>query len=201
MYYFQKITKMVTQFKSFSKYIKKVRPSVLCNLTQNEITFYVNSKDLIKFVTFLKLHTTIKVEQLIDITAVDFPQRKQRFEVLYQFLSVTYNQRITVSISVNESNILDSVVKLFSSAGWYERETWDMFGIFFRNHPDLRRMLTDYGFKGHPLRKDFPVTGYLETFYNDFNKRIMLEKATFAQEYRIYTLSNNYSTRLFIFLI
>ena len=201
MYYFQKITKMVTQFKSFSKYIKKVRPSVLCNLTQNEITFYVNSKDLIKFVTFLKLHTTIKVEQLIDITAVDFPQRKQRFEVLYQFLSVTYNQRITVSISVNEGNILDSVVKLFSSAGWYERETWDMFGIFFRNHPDLRRMLTDYGFKGHPLRKDFPVTGYLETFYNDFNKRIMLEKATFAQEYRIYTLSNNYSTRLFIFLI
>jgi len=192
---------MVTQFKSFSKYIKKVRPSVLCNLTQNEITFYVNSKDLVKFITFLKLHTTIKVEQLIDITAVDFPQRKQRFEVLYQLLSVTYNQRITVSISVNESNILDSVVKLFSSAGWYERETWDMFGIFFRNHPDLRRMLTDYGFKGHPLRKDFPVTGYLETFYNDFNKRIMLEKATFAQEYRIYTLSNNYSTRLFIFLI
>jgi NADH-quinone oxidoreductase subunit C len=108
---------MVLQFKSFSKYIQKIRPSIICNLTQNEITFYVNSKDLIKFITFLKLHTTIKVEQLIDITAVDFPQRKQRFEVLYQFLSVTYNQRITVSISVNESNILDSVVTLFSSAG------------------------------------------------------------------------------------
>lgn len=108
---------MVLQFKSFSKYIQKIRPSIICNIAQNEITFYVNSKDLIKFITFLKLHTTIKVEQLIDITAVDFPQRKQRFEVLYQFLSVTYNQRVTVSISVNESNILDSVVKLFSSAG------------------------------------------------------------------------------------
>jgi NADH-quinone oxidoreductase subunit C len=126
---------------------------------------------------------------------VDFPQRKQRFEVLYQFLSVTYNQRFTLSISVNEGIILDSIVNLFSSAGWYERETWDIFGIFFRNHPDLRRRLTDYGFKGHPLRKDFPVTGYLEVFYNDFNKRIVHEKATFAQEYRIYTLSNNYAPK------
>jgi NADH/F420H2 dehydrogenase subunit C len=186
---------MVNHFNNLSNYIKKVRPSILCDITQNEITFYVNSKDVTKFITFIKRHTTIKVEQLIDITAVDFPQRKQRFEVLYQFLSVTYNQRFTLSISVNEGIILDSIVNLFSSAGWYERETWDIFGIFFRNHPDLRRRLTDYGFKGHPLRKDFPVTGYLEVFYNDFNKRIVHEKATFAQEYRIYTLSNNYAPK------
>ncbi len=186
---------MVNHFNKLSNYIKKVRPSVICNMTQNEITFYANSKDIIKFITFIKRHTTIKVEQLIDITAVDFPQRKQRFEVLYQFLSVKYNQRFTLSISVNETTILDSVTNLFSSASWYERETWDIFGIFFRNHPDLRRRLTDYGFKGHPLRKDFPVTGYLEVFYNDFNKRIVHEKATFAQEYRIYTLSNNYAPK------
>ena len=186
---------MVNHFNKLSNYIKKVRPSVICNMTQNEITFYANSKDIIKFITFIKRHTTIKVEQLIDITAVDFPQRKQRFEVLYQFLSVKYNQRFTLSISVNETTILDSVTNLFSSASWYERETWDIFGIFFRKHPDLRRRLTDYGFKGHPLRKDFPVTGYLEVFYNDFNKRIVHEKATFAQEYRIYTLSNNYAPK------
>lgn len=186
---------MINHFSKLSNYIKKVRPSVLCNITQNEITFYANSKDIIKFITFIKRHTTIKVEQLIDITAVDFAQRKQRFEILYQFLSVKYNQRFTLSVSVNETTILDSVTNLFSSASWYERETWDIFGIFFRNHPDLRRRLTDYGFKGHPLRKDFPVTGYLEVFYNDFNKRIVHEKATFAQEYRIYTLSNNYAPK------
>jgi NADH-quinone oxidoreductase subunit C len=108
---------MVNHFNNLSNYIKKVRPSILCDITQNEITFYVNSKDVTKFITFIKRHTTIKVEQLIDITAVDFPQRKQRFEVLYQFLSVTYNQRFTLSISVNEGIILDSIVNLFSSAG------------------------------------------------------------------------------------
>lgn len=107
---------MINHFSKLSNYIKKVRPSVLCNITQNEITFYVNSKDIIKFITFIKRHTTIKVEQLIDITAVDFAQRKQRFEILYQFLSVKYNQRFTLSVSVNETTILDSVTNLFSSA-------------------------------------------------------------------------------------
>ena len=187
---------MLTKYHNLSNYIKGIRPTILCNITQNEITFYVSSKSLIKFITFIKRHTTIRVEQIIDITAVDFPSRKQRFEILYQFLSVTYNQRFTVAVSVNEGTVINSVANLFSSASWYERETWDIFGIFFRNHPDLRRRLTDYGFKGHPLRKDFPVTGYLETFYNDFNKRIVHEKATFAQEYRRYTLSNNYALKL-----
>jgi NADH-quinone oxidoreductase subunit C len=183
---------MKNQFTSLSEYIIKVRPSTLCSRTNSEITFYTTSKNLIKVITFLKRHTTTKVEQLIDITAVDFPQRKIRFEILYQFLSVTYNQRFTVSICVNEGFIVDSLTSLYSSAGWYERETWDMFGIYFVNHPDLRRRLTDYGFKGHPLRKDFPVTGFLETAYNDFHKRIVYGKVNLAQEYRLFTLSNNY---------
>jgi len=108
---------MLTNFNSISNYIKKVIPSVFCSRTNNEITFHINSKNLIKFLTFLKRHTTTKVEQLLDITAVDFPQRKMRFEVLYQILSVTYNQRFTVSFYVNEGNIVDSVTSLYSSAG------------------------------------------------------------------------------------
>jgi len=114
---------MQNQLISFSKYIQKIRPSTLFSLVNNELTFYINSKNLVKFITFLKRHTTSKAEQLIDITAVDFPQRKMRFEVLYQFLSVTYNQRFTVAISVNEGNMLDSITSLYSSAGCYERET------------------------------------------------------------------------------
>ena len=184
---------MQTEFKTLSNYVKKWVPSILSSRTNSEITFYISSQDLIKFVTFMKRHTTTKVEQLIDITAVDFPQRKMRFEVLYQFLSVIYNTRFTVSISIKEGIRVDSLTSLYSSAGWYERETWDRFGIYFRNHPDLRRRLTDYGFKGHPLRKDFPVTGFTETRYNDFNKRIVYEKVSLGQEYRLFTLSNNYA--------
>lgn len=186
---------MQTKFYNFSKYIQQIIPSVLCSRSNNEVTFYVNHKQLHQFITFIKKHTITKVEQLIDITAVDFPQRKLRFEILYQFLSVTYNQRFTVVVFVNEANRVDSRTSLYSSSGWYERETWDIFGIYFRNHKDLRRRLTDYGFKGHPLRKDFPVTGFTETRYNDFEKRIVFEKVNLAQDYRIFTLSNNYVTK------
>jgi len=122
---------MQTEFKTLSNYVKKRVPSILSSRTNSEITFYISSQDLIKFVTFMKRHTTTKVEQLIDITAVDFPQRKMRFEVLYQFLSVIYNTRFTVSISIKEGIRVDSLTSLYSSAGWYERETWDRFGIYF----------------------------------------------------------------------
>ena len=175
-----------------SNYIKKVIPFTLFSIENNNITFYINSKKLINFVTFIKRHSLTKVEQLIDITAVDFPQRKMRFEVLYQFMSVMYNQRFTVSICINEINTVNSISSLYASAGWYERETWDMFGIYFTNHADLRRILTDYGFKGHPLRKDFPVTGFTETRYNDFNKRIVYEKLNLAQSYRLFVIDVNY---------
>ena len=142
---------------------------------------------------FLKYHTKTLYKQLIDISVVDSIDKKFRFEVFFQFLSMSYNQRLTVTTSVLENIPLESLTKLYPSANWYEREAWDMFGIFFSNHPDLRRMLTDYGFKGHPLRKDFPLSGYVELKFDDFTKRIVYEKVSLAQEYRVFDLKNSWA--------
>lgn len=125
---------------------------------------------------------------------MDYPERKLRFEVVYILLSLYTAQRVIVSVSIAEGNSLPSTVQLYSSAGWYEREAWDRFGIFFRNHPDLRRRLTDYGFKGHPLRKDFPLTGYIEVRYDDFRKRILYEGVSLPQEYRVFNIENPWSS-------
>ena len=121
---------------------------------------------------------------LIDITAVDFPERGERFEIVYNLLSLSHNQRIRVTVSTDESTPVPSMVPLFSAAGWFEREVWDMFGVFFTDHPDLRRMLTDYGFEGHPLRKDFPLTGYVEVRYDEEQKRVVYEPVTLTQDFR-----------------
>ena len=121
---------------------------------------------------------------LIDITAVDFPERGERFEIVYNLLSLSHNQRIRVTVSTDENTPVPSMVPLFSAAGWFEREVWDMFGVFFTDHPDLRRMLTDYGFEGHPLRKDFPLTGYVEARYDEEQKRVVYEPVTLTQDFR-----------------
>ena len=121
---------------------------------------------------------------LIDITAVDFPERGERFEIVYNLLSLSHNQRIRVKVSADENTPVPSMVALFSAAGWFEREVWDMFGVFFTDHPDLRRMLTDYGFEGHPLRKDFPLTGYVEVRYDEEQKRVVYEPVTLTQDFR-----------------
>ena len=121
---------------------------------------------------------------LIDITAVDFPERGERFEIVYNLLSLSHNQRIRVVVSTDENTSVPSMVPLFSAAGWFEREVWDMFGVFFTDHPDLRRMLTDYGFEGHPLRKDFPLTGYVEVRYDEEQKRVVYEPVTLTQDFR-----------------
>jgi len=176
--------------------LAKVFPPILYYSSQGEWVVKTTPTYLIPLLTFLKRHTTTQYHQLRDITAIDYAKRKFRFEVLYQLLSVTYNQRLTVSVAVSEGVALNSATPLFSSAGWYERETWDRFGVFFRNHPDLRRRLTDYGFKGHPLRKDFPVTGFVEVRYNDFRKRILYENVSLPQEYRVFTLNNSWAAGL-----
>ena len=119
-------------------------------------------------------------------------KKKKRFEVSYHLLSILYNSRINVTTSVDEITPLDSVTSIFSSADWLEREVWDMFGIFFFNHNDLRRILTDYGFRGHPLRKDFPLTGYVEVRYDDIQKRVVTEKVSLSQDYRIFTFNSNW---------
>lgn len=195
------LTSQVSNFKSFSKQtnqdrgsLSKVFPPILYYSNHGEWTVKTKAANLLPLLTFLKHHTLTYYRQLIDITAVDHPERKLRFEVVYQLLSITYNQRLSVSVSVPEGVALDSAVSVYPSAGWYERETWDRFGVFFRNHPDLRRRLTDYGFKGHPLRKDFPVTGFIEVSYKDSRKRIVYEKVNLAQEFRLFHLENPWNS-------
>lgn len=121
---------------------------------------------------------------LVDVTAADYPEREERFEIVYNLLSLSHNQRIRMKVSTDENTPVPSVVPLFSAAGWFEREVWDMFGVFFTDHPDLRRMLTDYGFEGHPLRKDFPLTGYVEVRYDEEQKRVIYEPVTLTQDFR-----------------
>jgi NADH-quinone oxidoreductase subunit C len=121
---------------------------------------------------------------LIDITAVDFPEREERFEVVYNLLSLKRNQRIRVKVTTDEEKPVPTVIEVFPAAGWYERECWDMYGVFFSGHPDLRRMLTDYGFDGHPLRKDFPLTGYVEVRYDDEQRRVVYEPVKLRQDFR-----------------
>jgi len=123
---------------------------------------------------------------LVDVTAADYPDRRERFEVVYNLLSLTHNQRIRIKTVTDESSAVPSAVGVFSAAGWYEREVWDMFGIYFADHPDLRRLLTDYGFEGHPLRKDFPLTGYVEVRYDDEQKRVVYEPVQLTQDFRTF---------------
>lgn len=165
-------------------------PAILYYAVGGEFFVKVPASQLTKLLKFLKQNSLSRYSQLIELSAVDYPERKFRFEVFYNLLSLTYNQRLTVTVSVSEAMPLDSVSEIYFPAGWLERETWDMFGIFFRNHPDLRRILTDYGFKGHPLRKDFPLTGYVEVRYDDYLKRILYEEVSLAQEFRVFTLEN-----------
>lgn len=165
-------------------------PQILVYSVNGEWFIKVSSDSLLPVLTFLKYHTNTSFNQLRDITAIDYSERKLRFEVIYILLSLQNARRLNVSVSISEGEHLPSVTSLYPSAGWYERETWDRFGIFFTAHPDLRRRLTDYGFKGHPLRKDFPLTGFLEVQYSDFRKRILYKNVSFTQEYRIFHLEN-----------
>lgn len=158
--------------------------------SKNEIAFYVFPQFVIPFFSFLKNHINTQFKILIDVTAVDYPSRAFRFEIVYNLLSVSYNTRIRIKTCIDETTPVASVTELYSSAGWWEREVWDMFGIFFSNHPDLRRILTDYGFQGHPLRKDFPLTGFVEVRYDDSEKRVINEPVEITQEFRYFDFSS-----------
>jgi NADH-quinone oxidoreductase subunit C len=149
-----------------------------------ELTVDVAPAELVEFVEFLKTDRTCRFSTLIDITAVDYPTRDRRFDVVYHFLSMYQNHRIRLRVATREEDILPSLTDVHPSAGWYEREVYDMFGILFSGHVDLRRLLTDYGFRGHPLRKDFPTTGYTEVRYDEELKRVVYEPVSLVQEYR-----------------
>ena len=149
-----------------------------------ELIVSVRRDAVAKVLTFLRDDVNCQFKQLVDVCGVDYPGRSARFEVVYNLLSLTHNRRLRVKVETDEETPVPSVTGVFSSADWWEREIWDMFGIYFSDHPDLRRLLTDYGFEGHPLRKDFPLTGYVEVRYDDEVKRIVYEPVELTQEYR-----------------
>lgn len=154
------------------------------SVSGGELVVHVESTGLLPLLSFLHGDASCYFKQLVDITAVDYPERPERFEVVYNLLSVKWNQRVRVKLSVGEDMPVPSVTGLFNSAGWLEREVWDMYGIFFTGNTDLRRILTDYGFEGHPLRKDFPLTGYVELRYDEEQKRVVYEPVELRQEFR-----------------
>jgi len=164
------------------EYIEDIEQSIEHGLP----TLVVKSENILNVLQFLKQHTLAKYQSLIEITAVDYPEREKRFDLLYFLLSYEHNSRLIVKIRVDELTVVDSVTKVYPSADWLEREVWDLFGIYFGDHPDLRRILTDYGFEGHPLRKDFPLTGYTEVRYDDLQKRVVSEPVEISQEFRVF---------------
>ena len=150
----------------------------------NQLFIDVDVEDVISTILFLKTNEKCKFKQLIDITAVDYPQREKRFKIVYLLLSHENNLRIIININIEEKIIVPSITKIFPSANWMEREVFDMYGISFKDHPDLRRILTDYGFTGYPLRKDFPLTGYIEVRYSEEKKKVISEPVKLDQKYR-----------------
>ncbi len=153
-------------------------------IKHDQLYLNINSENLIDVVIFLKTNKETKFKQLIDITAVDYPEKEKRFKLVYLFLSHEFNQRILIDYEINEKEIVKSLTSVFPSANWMEREVFDMYGINFKDHPDLRRILTDYGFEGHPLRKDFPLTGHNEVRYSEDKKKVIYEKVKLEQNYR-----------------
>ncbi len=152
--------------------------------SHDELTVIANGTSIARVLTFLRDDSQCEFKCLMDVCGVDWPERERRFDVVYNLLSLKLNQRVRVKVEADDVTPVPSVTGIFPSAGWYEREAWDLFGIFFSNHPDLRRILTDYGFEGHPLRKDFPLTGYVEVRYDDEQKRVVYEPVKLTQDFR-----------------
>ena len=153
-------------------------------ILHDQLYLSINSEDLLDVILLLKTNKDTKFKQLIDITAVDYPENKKRFKIVYLLLSHEFNQRILISYFINENEKISSLVNIFPSANWMEREIFDMYGIKFNDHPDLRRILTDYGFEGFPLRKDFPLTGHNEVRYSEEEKKVIYEPVKLEQNYR-----------------
>ena len=177
---------MEDQLTVFTDFIKARLPDITIPVTMEHGALVMNvSRDhVVRVLAFLRDDPDMMFKQLVDISGVDYPDRAQRFEVVYQLLSFKYNQRLRVKVQTDENTPVPSVTTVFSSAGWFEREVWDMYGVLFSGHPDLRRILTDYGFDGHPQRKDFPLTGYVELRYDVEQKRVVYEPVKLNQAYR-----------------
>ena len=177
---------MSENLKNLEKFINselssKINKSIVEN---NELLIEIDVNNLVEIVQFFKSNEKLKFRQLIDIAGVDFPDEEKRFNLVYLFLSHENNNRIKLLIKIEPGQVINSITKVFPSANWMEREVFDMYGIKFKNHPDLRRILTDYGFKGHPLRKDFPLTGFNEVRYSEKEKKVVYEPVKLEQNYR-----------------
>ena len=174
---------------SLSDVEKKINSELTTKINDSKIVheqlyLSIDNEDLPDVILFLKTNKDTKFKQLIDITAVDYPENSKRFKMVYLFLSHQFNQRIIISSLINENEVVPSLTKIFPSANWMEREVFDMYGVKFKDHPDLRRILTDYGFEGHPLRKDFPLTGHNEVRYSEDEKKVIYEPVKLEQNYR-----------------
>ena len=168
---------------------KKINSELTTKIKKTEIRheqlyININNEDLIDVTLFIKSNENTKFRQLIDITVADYPENAQRFKVVYLFLSHEFNQRIILSYLINENEVISSLTPIYPSANWMEREVFDMYGVKFKDHPDMRRILTDYGFEGHPLRKDFPLTGHTEVRYSEDKKKVISEPVKLEQNYR-----------------
>jgi NADH-quinone oxidoreductase subunit C len=177
---------MSDALKELGTYIEAKRPDCVVgwDVSHGELNIDVALPNIVGLVDFLKADASCRFSTLVDITAVDYPERPKRFDVVYHALSMYQNHRIRLRVAVREDDIVPSITDVHPSANWFEREVFDMFGILFSGHPDLRRILTDYGFRGYPLRKDFPTTGYTEVRYDDAQKRVVYEPVSLVQEYR-----------------
>jgi NADH-quinone oxidoreductase subunit C len=168
------------------EYIQSALPQAVAEILQDrdELILVSTRAGLVRLMTFLRDDSNCLFKVLIDICGVDYPERIERFDIVYNLLSMRFNQRIRIKVRATEDDLVPSIVGVFSSANWYEREVWDLYGVMFSDHPDLRRILTDYGFEGHPMRKDFPLTGHVEVRYDEAQKRVVYEPVKLTQAFR-----------------
>lgn len=183
--------------RKFVTFLEETLMNHVQKITQfrDEIIIEVNVSDLKKTILFLKDHENCLFKLLVDLFAVDYPTKENRFELIYCLLSTKYNSRIKIKTFVDEFTPVESIVDLYQSANWLEREVWDMNGIYIEQHPDLRRILTDYGFEGYPLRKDFPLSGYTEVRYDDSQKRVISEPIELTQEFRVFNFNSPWESK------
>ncbi|MEM9901529.1 MAG: NADH-quinone oxidoreductase subunit C [Pseudomonadota bacterium] len=177
---------MSDALRELGRYLEEKRPDCVTawHVANGELSVDIVPPSIPGFIEFLRTDANCRFSTLIDITAVDYPERDKRFDMVYHLLSMYQNQRIRVKSAIREDTMVPSIIATFPASNWFEREIFDMFGILFAGHPDLRRILTDYGFRGHPLRKDFPTTGYTEVRYDEVQKRVVYEPVKLVQEYR-----------------
>ena len=170
----------------FALYVSESRPGLVSSfaVAYGELTLHTTPENILSLLTFLRDDVQARYVNLIDIAGVDWPKRERRFDVVYHLLSPSQNSRIRIKVQCSEDEAVPSACSVYPGADWFEREAWDLYGILFTGHPDLRRILTDYGFEGHPLRKDFPLTGFVEVRYDDAAKRVVYEPVQLRQEFR-----------------